>query len=272
MLRFNLIAFLFTIGFIAVRVIGDGEVPVLIWGTGLDLIKHKPYALDKLSAGEFYDYYLKNLISFSPPVVTVFIEESLSSEDFRWRDFNNENEYAALQHVAEKENLKFIPYVNNPLKALKRLKDDDYKIRVYEKGSKKEDEQIIQTEKVYNDSNNVFMINLFDALSTEDRPNMLKRHGQYIDAICKQMQEKYGNVICILTATQPSWIEPDSVPTMRKLLSVGGTNDSDLNLYFVSKFGMIYTKSPPVLHINSINTTYSLKFNVSITLNFQDVL
>jgi hypothetical protein len=105
------------------------------------------------------------------PLVLLFLEENLSSEDFV---IDEDKVFPHLQKIiAKSKDTVYLPSVSSPTAALKQLEQDGYTWLPYNSEELPESESII------------LVINLDDAQESESRPEMLSRHDQKIDTIYK---------------------------------------------------------------------------------------
>ncbi|XKL60423.1 hypothetical protein PGB90_007480 [Kerria lacca] len=233
------------------------NVPVLLWSTGSELSDFRVSALKKLSTAEFYENFLKKIISNDSSIIALFVEESLSLEDLRWQDANGNGLYPLIQKQMEAHNFnKFIPYVNNPVKVLQSLTEDNFKVSSFD------------SKHLSNASRTVFLIELNDVKDDEDRPELLRRHDQVIYETCELIEKSYGKTICILTSDHESWIEPEYFTAFsRKLLQSDEDNKNtpQMNVYYLKDFAMVYTKTPPELINLHSNTTLDIIVSGSST-------
>lgn len=208
------------------------EVPVVLWGTGMKSINNHVSALQKLSAPEF-ENFVKKLSSNEPPVIAAFIEPSLSMEDFQLQNGNERSAFPLMQQRFEVDDLvTFLPYVKDPIKALDLLKKKGYV-------------STSDLKNLHGNPKNLMVVKLDDAKDDETRVEMLRRHDKIIHETCSAVEEKYGNgnAICVLTASQKSWIESEMAPPIRHLLDVPSAETNDSIVFYENNVGLIYTKN-----------------------------
>jgi len=105
------------------------------------------------------------------PLILLFLEENLSSEDFVTGE---DKVFPHLQKIVDKSrDSVYLPSVASPTAALKELEQDGYTWLPYNSDELPESESII------------LVINLDDAQEAESRPQMLSRHDSKIDSIYK---------------------------------------------------------------------------------------
>ncbi len=228
------------------------EVPVLMWNSRSDRLDLQVPALKSVPASEFYENVLKKSIEKDSSPIAVFVEQSLSLEDFGWEDEAGQHIYPQVQKDFEAHNFQvFLPYVSQPLDALQSLANDKYVVSTFD-GKTFPDQ-----------SRNVFLIKLDDAKDDENRPKLLRRHDNIIHDMCTLIQKKYGSATCVLTAFRQSWFEPEHLAGRRLLQAeeeTKSTAPSSLNVYYYPRqpLGAIYTKNPPVLLDLKTNTSYQI--------------
>lgn len=242
------------------------EVPVVVWGSGSKLFNYHIPALRKLTTSEFHEDFVRKLAFYKPNAVGVFVEEALSIEDFVSQGSDEQSAYPLLQKQIESESSsKFLPYVTNPVKALKSLSDADYAIS----------ESFVNSGS--NGSKTVFLFKLDDVKDNENRLKLLKRHDEVIHEMCSQIHQKYDTAVCVLTAKRPSWIEPEKVQfSSRHILqnneaipipSTTATPSGSPIYYYSAGLGLIYTQSYPVLTSNADQKKYILSDTLEPTKN-----
>lgn len=224
---------------------GTEFVPVFIWGSEQTTVEVTPPALKKYSTDDFADFIQKKLSAFGeePPVVLVFEEENLSVEDFSWQDQAGNTVFPHLQSVSSTApDASFIPSVENPLKALKRLVKQGFKWIVAKDANAT---QIPQ-------GGVVVVLKMEDARGDEDRPDLLRRHDRI-------MMEKYSSlvkergVIAVYTGHYCSWTEPENEPVLyrkRRLLAEPVVTADPTSIHMNTSSILIYAKSMPVVNVS----------------------
>lgn len=229
-----------------------GSVPVVIWGGGNDIEYPSSSGLNKISTDEFSDIMTKILAEKSPSNVVVFVQESLSSEDFGSKDANENSAYPNLENELSRDiPTKYFPYVDKPLDGLKSLSERGFQI------SESSAKSMNQT----GNSKNLLILKLDESDNVGDRISLLRNHDNLIHNTCSMIKEMDKGAICILTGLRPSWVGPSLLRSSRHLLE---TTDSAASLpstaFKVPKFGLFYTKQPPLLENIKDKTQYNVTF------------
>lgn len=118
-LDFRQISVLLLISFVSSTLAG---VPVLLWESSNISEKEDVIpALDQLDGDEFSNHLVKKVHTHKPLIV-VFVEETLSVEDFSWRDDKRQGAFPKLENITGMASkMEFIPSVIDPVGALKDL-------------------------------------------------------------------------------------------------------------------------------------------------------
>jgi hypothetical protein len=117
-------------------------------------------------------YFLSKDLCFS---YTVFFMFQLSVEDFSWQDEAGEGAFPNLENVSsESDGLTYLPFVHAPLHAFHHhlpMKGQNwYNVKLGPSG--------VLSDVALNET--LLFMNLDDATSDEDRPDLLKRHGKLL--------------------------------------------------------------------------------------------
>ncbi|KAG8234048.1 hypothetical protein J437_LFUL014773 [Ladona fulva] len=235
--------------------------------------------LSKWSSDDFRRYILKVVNSNEDitklPVVMVFAEESLSVEDFSWATEEDYGSFPRLGNESRSSNTIFFPSIHQPLKALEGLKEAGFKWVKYSSEdvlemttSGKKPNWLTDAAEVAKGV--VLYIDLEDAHSNEDRPDMLRRHDSLV-ADAYDIMKADREIVLVYTAGHSSWYEADGREKMsnsfdyeddggrevrslsRNLLAVpDADNSSDIILTpnktgSLGVTGLLYTKSDPFL-------------------------
>lgn len=173
------------------------SVPVFLWG---DLagpsIKSNP--LGEISQSEFEDI-LKNELK-DDQFTVVFVDESLSVEDFSRKNFEGKTSFPYLKSYIAKA--LYLPAVENVLEVFHKYSDSNADhVTLTENGLSAE----IEKENV-----KYLFINLKDAREGESRADMLLRHNDFMESMVSKLQEQYDKVAAIYTGEFPSWTVPES--------------------------------------------------------------
>lgn len=197
------------------------NVPVLLWeSSSSDKITDFP-ALSRISCERFNQYMLKKVHGeLSSAFIVLFVEESLSVEDFSWQDSQRHGYFSNIQNItATAANVEFFPSVESPVDAIKNLVKFGYKI------------QYLQGQEFPDDRNVILIVKLQDANADEDRPDLMRRHDLTMTKIYSKLMAKFSHVIAGLTSLQSSWVQPEEVNRVKRDadLSENSTNFLLLN-------------------------------------------
>ncbi|KAJ2939900.1 hypothetical protein O0L34_g6604 [Tuta absoluta] len=168
------------------------EVPVFMFGDiGRSSIKYS--ALSSVPANEFRRTLKQELLE--DPFTVVFIEETLSVEDFS-RKIDEESSFPYLE--SKVSDAVYFPLVDSPLKVLNKLVDSEQAdhVKLTDSGLSAD---------VSGDDGKYLFINLKDAKEGESRADLLRRHNDFIEDMVSKLQERYDKVVAIYTAHYPSW-------------------------------------------------------------------
>ncbi|KAJ8977105.1 hypothetical protein NQ317_008451 [Molorchus minor] len=211
-------------------------VPVYMWSTSK--ANEKVPALHKISQDSFKDDLLERLKE--NPFVIVFAEQTLSPEDFAQRDQSGGIVFPNLSKLKKSSKVTYLPYVQNPLRALKHLDEEVTELSI---GSLKESLEIPET--------NILIIDLNDAKDDEHRLDMLKRHDADISSIYAEILKKHDNVLVLYTGRHTSWVAPEGVVNSRKIRSLLAINS---RTYFNTTYALIYYTNITVTPDKSVST------------------
>ncbi|KAG5895491.1 hypothetical protein JTB14_011189 [Gonioctena quinquepunctata] len=195
----------FTLFFVSDIVRCTEYVPVYMWS--IKKMNEKVPALNKVSQGTFEYEILERLKDH--PLVVVFKEETLSPEDFAQHDSSSGKIFPHLAKLAKSSKVMYLPYVQNPIKALKNL---DVPITEVPLERIDENFEIPETD--------ILIVNLDDVKDSETRIEMLKRHDAAISPIFKNIIKSDKNVLAIYTADHTSWVASEEVVNSRQRRSL----------------------------------------------------
>uniref|UniRef100_V5GYH4 V-type proton ATPase n=1 Tax=Anoplophora glabripennis TaxID=217634 RepID=V5GYH4_ANOGL len=219
-------------------------VPVFMWSTSKT--NEKVPALHKISQDSFKDDVLEHLKE--NPFVIVFAEQTLSPEDFAQHDQSGATVFPYLEKHKRNSKVSYLPYVQNPIKALKHLGEEVAEVSI---SDLKENFDFPAT--------NILIVNLNDAKDDEHRLEMLKRHDSTIISIYNKIAKKYDNVLALYTAHHTSWVAPEDVISSRKIRSLLATTEN--GTYYKSNYSILYyTDVSYNLNNDASNTEVSLDF------------
>lgn len=232
---------------------GADFVPVFVWESSKPTnLKITSPALKKYSTDEFADFFVNKLSVFGKkPVVVIFTEENLSVEDFSWQDVAENSAFPYLESViARAANVDFIPSVDNPLRALRRLSKLGYQWQTVRDP---------ETIKVPRQGGYVIEVKMEDAKGDEDRPDFLRRHDNVISRVYSRLASQLDNVVGVYTGRFNSWIEPENEPVLhrvRRLLAEPTPNAT----YLLINTGniLIYASNKPNLTVSGGSNNLTL--------------
>lgn len=238
-----------------------GGVPVLIWESSLVTEKEDVVpALSQLDIDEFSNHLIKK-VHVHKPLIVVFLEETLSVEDFSWQDTKHRGSFPQVKNITGMSSkLEFIPSVDDPIASLKELTvSHDYAWKKFD------------GEKLPSESGIILVVKMKDPLNNEDRPEMLRRHDGNIADIYSQLLAKHSRIIAVYSGKQSSWVEFESNRVRREAIE---EEASENGIEFQHDDIKIYTTSPPILYDNGNNITLSTKpiyvSKTGILLNLKD--
>lgn len=211
------------------------EVPVYLWGD-LSKTSLKSSPLSTVEPQEF-SAILKEELS-GDPFTVIFIEETLSVEDFSRKNADGETSFPFLR--ANVRDSAYLPSVENALQALNKLADPEKvdHVKLTENGLSAEIEP---------GSGKFLFINLKDAKESESRADLLRRHNDFMEDMFTKLQERYDKVVAIYTAHFPSWTVPETHSRVRR--QTNGTNtNTNTNTSSYSFSGLALAVSQISLH------------------------
>ncbi|XP_026313927.1 V-type proton ATPase subunit S1 [Hyposmocoma kahamanoa] len=251
--------------FSVVQCIATVQVPVFLWGN-LAQVSQKSNPLTKVTFPEF-GLLLKHELQ-KDPFTVIFIEETLSVEDFSLKNNDGESSFPYLHSIIG--NALYIPSVENPLRVLNKLADPENvdHIKLTENGLSAD---------IVPQSGKYLFINLKDAQEGESRSDLLRRHNDFMQSTLENLSAKYNSIVSIYTAHYPSWTVPMS---RMKRQTQAQTNDyhiSGLRIYFsrvifnngYGESNLTYAGSgESVFNDGTQNSTLLFNDNTNVTLNF----
>ncbi|XP_014255770.1 V-type proton ATPase subunit S1 [Cimex lectularius] len=173
-------------------------VPVLVWETSPSIGKAEIIpALSQLDTDDFSNYLVKK-VHVHKPLIVLFEEETLSIEDFSWKDSQQRGSFPKLQNLTGMSSkVEFLSSVVNPLNALKDLvASHDYVWKKYDKDLPVKPNVVLE-------------VKLDDPLPNEDRPDLLRRHDTDIAEIYSQLLASHSRIVALFTGKHSSWVEVD---------------------------------------------------------------
>lgn len=201
-------------------------------------------ALWQLDVDEFSNHLIKK-IHVHKPLIVVFLEETLSVEDFSWQDTKHRGSFPQIRNITMMSaRQEFIPAVDDPIASLRELTvSHDYTWKKY-------DGQKLPTE-----SGIILIVKLKDPLTNEDRPDLLRRHDGNIADIYSQLLAKHSRIVALYTGKQSSWVELES-NRVRRQVSPPGV-DGNPGVTYRLKDIQIFSNYYPTLFDNGNNITLS---------------
>jgi len=234
---------------------GADFVPVFVWESSKPTdVKITSPALKKYSTDEFADFFVNKLSFFSKkPLVVVFTEENLSVEDFSWQDLTESSAFPYLESVITRAaNVDFLPSVDNPIRALRRLDKLGYKWQTVR------DPDTITVPEL---GGVVMEVKMEDAKGDEDRPDFLRRHDKRIRRVYSRLVSQRDNVVGVYTGRFNSWIEPENEPVLhrvRRLLAEPTPNATSYLLLNATGSILIYASNKPSLTVSGVPSNLTL--------------
>lgn len=232
---------------------GADFVPVFIWESSKPTdVKITSPALKKYSTDEFADFFVNKLSLFNKkPLVVVFTEENLSVEDFSWQDLTESSAFPYLESVITRAaNVDFLPSVDSPIRALRRLDKLGYKWQTVR------DPDMMTVPEL---GGVVMEVKMEDARGDEDRPDFLRRHDKVISRVYSRLVSQHENVVGVYTGRFNSWIEPENEPVLhrvRRLLAEPTPNAAYLLLN--TSITLIYASNKPNLTVSGVPRNLTL--------------
>lgn len=232
------------------------HVPVFLWGDLKTSIKSNP--LSTVPQEDFEAILKKELKA--DPFVVIFVDETLSVEDFSLKNSDGDSSFPYLHANIGKA--VYLPGVENALPVLNNLANPEQVDRV------KLTEDGLSAEFEPRDVK-VLFITLKDAREGESRAELLRRHNDFMADMLTKLQEQYDNIVAVYTAENPSWTIAENHSRVRRQ---AGESQRD----YVMDGLRLYVKNI-ILSVGSEKTnlnnmaSFSSKFNeteMSTTMNF----
>jgi len=152
--------------------------------------------------------------------------------------------------ITRAANVDFLPSVDNPIRALRRLDKLGYKWQTV---------QDPDTMTVPELGGVVMEVKLEDAKGDEDRPDFLRRHDKIISRVYSRLVSQRDNVVGVYTGRFNSWIEPENEPVLhrvRRLLAESTPNATSLLLNTSNT--LIYASNKPNLTVSGVSSNLTL--------------
>lgn len=224
-------------------------VPVFMWGT--KSTSDPVPALHKLSQNSFKDY-ISDVLKSNPTVV-LFVEQSLSPEDFGQRDRLGNSPFNYLSKARKSSKVTYLPYVQNPIKAIRHSSEDVFETSI---------EQL--TDDVEIPDSKVIIVALNDARDNEQRFDLLKRHDSFIASVYEKLLKDDSNVLAFYTAHRASWIGSGEIHSRKSRALFAASDEQSPNQYF-SESIFFYTSGNANVTLNNNVETVALSYTETNT-------
>lgn len=203
------------------------NVPVLMFGD-VASTQEESLPLSKVSFTEFNTILKHTLVN--DPFTVIFIEETLSVEDFSLKNSEGETSFPFLHSNIGKA--VYLPSTTSPLRALNKLADPEKvdHVKLTENGLSAEIEP---------ESGKFLFINLKDAKEGETRAELLRRHNDFIEELIGKLKKRYPEVVAVYTAHYPSWTIAEHHSRQRRQATEAQAEPGFYNLAGL----MLYVKS-----------------------------
>lgn len=226
------------------------NVPVLLWESSASEKVNSFPALHRLRSEDFQQYLLKKVHGEQPvPLIVVFIEESLSMEDFSWQDSQGQSYFPQLKYITDNSaNIEFLPSVQDPIQATKHLSEFGYTLQVIDSDKSLDQPDVC---------GKILLVKLPEAKADEDRPELLRRHDVKISEMYSQLLAKCSHVIGVLSGEQSSWVEPEEITRVRRAANDPNATvvTGNSSIFQDNKaIALIYSKAGPKLSIGGKET------------------
>lgn len=181
----------FTVLLISV-VCNASNVPAFLWGD-IAAPNMKMNPLMPTTTPAFSDILSEELIN--EPFTVIFIEKTLSIEDFSRRD-DGKTSFPYLHANLGKS--VYLPSVENAINAINLLEDPTEMdlMTLTEEGLSGE---------IVPGTSKFLIINLEDAREGESRAELLRRHNEFMEETMLMLQKQHGSVVGVYTGLTSSW-------------------------------------------------------------------
>ncbi|XP_013164529.1 PREDICTED: uncharacterized protein LOC106115633 isoform X3 [Papilio xuthus] len=219
------------------------SVPVFLWGD-LSKTSLKSNPLTAVSPKEF-DYVLKEELS-GDPFTVIFIEETLSVEDFSSKTSDGEVPLRYLR--ANLGDSYYLSSVTDALEALNSFADVEKEnhVKLTENGLSAEIEP---------EGGNFLFIELKDANERDSRADLLRRHNEFMEDMFAKLHNRYEKVVAIYTARNPSWTVSESHRVRRQATEDNKMYRLDGLLLYVEE--ILLTESNQTTHLDNLESSTS---------------
>ncbi|KAG7298376.1 hypothetical protein JYU34_017993 [Plutella xylostella] len=229
------------------------NVPVLMFGD-VASTQEESLPLSKVSFTEFNTILKHTLVN--DPFTVIFIEETLSVEDFSLKNSEGETSFPFLHSNIGKA--VYLPSTTSPLRALNKLADPEKvdHVKLTENGLSAEIEP---------ESGKFLFINLKDAKEGETRAELLRRHNDFIEELFGKLKKRYPEVVAVYTAHYPSWTIAEHHLRQRRQATEAQAEPGFYNLAGL----MLYVKS---MVLNDGGNTVTLSASTKQTMASNDTV
>ncbi|XP_045461836.1 V-type proton ATPase subunit S1 [Harmonia axyridis] len=172
------------------------HVPVYMWSPKGSYVQNP--ALHRISE-ESFKHILSDKVKDNPLLI-VFAEHTLSPEDFVHHDAYGKTPFENLHYYLKRSSVDYLPYVQNPIGAIKELGKGVTEISL---ASLSRNFELPKGE--------ILIVDLNDAKDNEQRTQMLKRHDSAIANIYDEALKNNDNILALYTSHHTSWLAPEVV-------------------------------------------------------------
>lgn len=230
------------------------SVPVLLWGGKNDVEYPSTSGLKKISTQEFANLLSEILADKSNRNVVVFVQESFSPEDLRFKDTDDKSAYPNLENELSGDiPVKYLPSVEKPMDGLNPFREHGFHVSEFD------DNKVIASE----NSRNVMILRLNNSDNMGDRFSLLRNHDSLIHNTCSRIKEMDKGAICMLTGLRSSWDKPSFISSRHLLQAPEPTPQFPPTAFKVPNYLLFYSNQPPLLENNSTKKQYNVTFDAS---------
>ncbi|XP_063237536.1 V-type proton ATPase subunit S1-like [Bacillus rossius redtenbacheri] len=242
------------------------HAPALVWGTHKGDPRGHPPALESVAPERFRRLVENTAGHGQKSLVIAFFEKNLSLEDFSWRDSDDKIAFPRLRTASSSApSTSFFPSVQAPLKALRSLQEDGYDVHHVDLQTQNHDAL-----RIPHGERSLVIVELDDAKTNEDRPDMLRRHDDIIGKMYSESVRRGSQVTAIYTGHHPSWVEAETPRQhrVRRLLAEDANNTVSGTLWRSNDSSVLfYSKSIPYVERGGIRTNLSAPLEVLSVVN-----
>ncbi|KPI99107.1 V-type proton ATPase subunit S1 [Papilio xuthus] len=196
------------------------------------------------------------LLVLSDPFTVIFIEETLSVEDFSSKTSDGEVPLRYLR--ANLGDSYYLPSVTDALEALNSFADVEKEnhVKLTENGLSAEIEP---------EGGNFLFIELKDANERDSRADLLRRHNEFMEDMFAKLHNRYEKVVAIYTARNPSWTVSESHRVRRQATEDNKMYRLDGLLLYVEE--ILLTESNLTTHLDNLESSTSTFNDTSNTMS-----